>query len=244
MKANSILKNIKWAFLSCIGLLICLVLASMTIMAAPSVTTTVNGTLQLKISDLQVSSITASTAVISWTTNGGSSSQVFYDTRAYTNTSEYAFRSSLNNAPLTQHSITLIRLLPNTIYHIRARSALNGTNFQAVSDDLSFETLSFHMAPGVSTLTGLPMFNKSATLWGLLSYKGTTSEVTVYFQWGKTSSYGSETHQQTVRHTPAVFRDMVGGLKANTVYHFRAVAEGDGISYGRDETFRTYLWPF
>jgi hypothetical protein len=200
----------------------------------------------LTISNVLVHGITTNLATISWETNRSATSQVFYDTSSHANVTDYAYHSNLNNALVTRHSANIYGLLPSTTYHFRVRSSatISENNLLAFSENLSFKTAINHVAPGVSTLAGLPVFNKSAVLGGSLNYKGTSPEITVYFQWGKSTSYGNETEHQTIRHTPAVFRDMIGGLKANTVYHFRAVAEGDGISYGRDETFRTYRWPF
>jgi hypothetical protein len=200
----------------------------------------------LTISNVLAHGITTNFATISWQTNRSATSQVFYDTSSHAKVTDYAYHSNLNNAPVTHHSVNIYGLLQSTTYHYRVRSSatISVNNLLAVSDDLSFKTPSSHIAPSVSTLAGLPLFNKSADLWGMLSYKGTSSSVTVYFQWGKTKDYGSETNHQTLKNAPYFFKALITTLKLNTVYHFRAVAVGDGTSYGQDETFRTYLWPF
>ncbi len=66
-----------------------------------------------------------------------------------------------------------------------------------------------------------------------------------YFQWGTTTSYGSQTIPETIT-AGAVgpFSAGVSGLVPGTVYHFRAVvANIDGASYGADATFVTGFPP-
>ena len=54
----------------------------------------------------------------------------------------------------------------------------------------------------------------------------------------------SFTSHQTLMGTHSIFVAWVTNAERNTTYHFRAVAVGDVISYGNDETFRTVPWPF
>jgi hypothetical protein len=67
--------------------------------------------------------------------------------------------------------------------------------------------------------------------------------VEVYFQWGKTNSYGFETAHQTLTGAPNIILALATPLTPNTTYHFRAVAVGDGTSYGQDQVFRTLPLP-
>jgi hypothetical protein len=62
--------------------------------------------------------------------------------------------------------------------------------------------------------------------------------VTVYFEWGLTTSYGYETTPQAMSATGS-FSDNLTGLSANNTYHFRAKAVGDGTTFGNDITFIT-----
>jgi hypothetical protein len=74
---------------------------------------------------------------------------------------------------------------------------------------------------------------------GRLNSMGTASSVEVYFQWGKTKDYGNETAHWTLTSAPNIFLAVAASLTPNTTYHFRAVAVGDGTSYGQDQVFRT-----
>jgi phage head maturation protease len=79
----------------------------------------------------------------------------------------------------------------------------------------------------------------SATLNGSVDPHGLTT--TVYFQYGRTTSYGSTTLSQiktgnTYQNVPA----NISGLTASTTYHFRLVATNSaGTRYGVDRTFTT-----
>src|SRR5437868_10965266 len=64
---------------------------------------------------------------------------------------------------------------------------------------------------------------------------------TVYFQYGTSTSYGLTTAIQSK--TGDTYQNVVatiGGLTANTTYHFRIVATNSaGTRYGADQTFTT-----
>jgi hypothetical protein len=79
----------------------------------------------------------------------------------------------------------------------------------------------------------------SATLVGEITEDGGDPNLTVWFQYGKTTSYGLETSHQA-KYGLGKFCDTVYNLSACTTYHFRAVGQnGAGISYGEDKTFTT-----
>ncbi|MEK6287230.1 MAG: fibronectin type III domain-containing protein [Acidobacteriota bacterium] len=86
------------------------------------------------ISGVGASSLTSSSAVISWNTNEGSDTQVQYGT-----TASYGSGTSLSTAMVTSHSATVAGLSANTLYHYRARSKDAAGNL-AVSGDFSFTT--------------------------------------------------------------------------------------------------------
>jgi hypothetical protein len=79
----------------------------------------------------------------------------------------------------------------------------------------------------------------SATLNGRVNPDGLTT--TVRFQYGRTTSYGSTTANQTkTGNTTQNVTANISGLTANTTYHFRIVATNShGTSYGSDRTFTT-----
>ena len=66
-----------------------------------------------------------------------------------------------------------------------------------------------------------------------------------FFQWGTTTSYGSQTTPGTIAAGGAgPFSAAISGLVPGTVYHFRAVVVNiDGASYGADATFVTGVFP-
>jgi hypothetical protein len=88
------------------------------------------------------SSITCSSAVISWQTNGHSTSQVFYDTVWHGNVADYARHVESDSLVLT-HSLSLSGLSSGTRYYFAVKSVLtdNGNSLTAVEDNFFFTTL-------------------------------------------------------------------------------------------------------
>jgi len=94
----------------------------------------------------------------------------------------------------------------------------------------------------VTTFNAWPVGYRMALLRGRLDDMGTRSSVDVYFEWGETADYGSETKVRRMTHTGR-FSAVIHGLTPGTTYHFRAVAESEGISYyGLDRSFTTMRW--
>jgi hypothetical protein len=105
------------------------------------------------------------------------------------------------------------------------------------------ETLSAYIAPTVTLIGSNPVLDTSVLLRGFLDDRGSVSSIIVYFQWGKTTDYDSETSHQTLTSNDTLFVAWITPLKKSTTYHFRAVAVGDGVSYSEDETFQTMPYP-
>ena len=98
------------------------------------------------ISNVQSSNITASSALITWTTNEASNSTVEYGL-----TISYGSTAS-NGTNVTSHSITLGSLAANTLYHYRVKSTDAAGN-TATSPDHSFQTGgSFAYAPSATAI--------------------------------------------------------------------------------------------
>jgi hypothetical protein len=86
----------------------------------------------------------------------------------------------------------------------------------------------------------------SATLTGSSANAGLAAG-NVFFQYGTSTAYGSQTASQPLAAslaTPMPFSALVSGLQPATTYHFRAVAVSpEGTSVGADQTFTTALPP-
>ncbi len=77
----------------------------------------------------------------------------------------------------------------------------------------------------------------SAVLNGTVSPNGLTT--TYYFEYGTTTAYGLATASRTTDADASV-SETVGGLSADTTYHYRLVAtNSSGTSYGPDRSFQT-----
>lgn len=79
----------------------------------------------------------------------------------------------------------------------------------------------------------------TATLKGAVNPRGVAT--TVFFQIGPTTAYGARTPNQAAGNGSTSFavRGAVAGLTPNTLYHYRVVASGGGVTRGADRTFRT-----
>jgi len=86
------------------------------------------------ISSVTATSISSSSATITWMTNEASDSQVEYGL-----TTSYGNSTTLNPSLVTSHSAGLAGLSANTLYHYRVKSKDASTNL-AVSGDFTFTT--------------------------------------------------------------------------------------------------------
>jgi hypothetical protein len=95
-----------------------------------------NGNLPV-IAGITTSSITATSAIITWTTNVPATSQVYYGP-----TTSYNF-STLNDSAFVQsHSMAINDLVPGRLYHYQVLSGeINGNT--AVSQDITFTTANY-----------------------------------------------------------------------------------------------------
>ena len=108
-----------------------------------------------------------------------------------------------------------------------------------VPDVGAFEFNGIPPAPIVTTNPATNVASFSATLNGSVNPRESTT--TVYFQYGLTTSYGSNTPMQTrTGNTVQAISANISGLSASTTYHFRIVAHNaGGTAYGSDRTFTT-----
>ncbi len=128
-------------------------------------------------------------------------------------------------------------LASGTTYYYKAKAVGDGTSYGA---EMSFTTLT--TPPSVTTNDASNLATTSARLNGDLTSLGTAGNVDVSFEWGLTTSYGSETAPEPKAVTGTYGADL-SGLSPNTTYHFRAKAIGQGTAYGADMQFTTGTTP-
>jgi hypothetical protein len=95
-------------------------------------------------------------------------------------------------------------------------------------------------APSTTTSSPADVGQSSATLNGTVNPNGQST--TYYFQYGTTTSYGTQTSPADVGSgtTPVAVHQAIFGLSQNTTYHYRLVAtNATGTTNGADGTFTT-----
>jgi len=162
-----------------------------------------------------------------------------YDTSSHSDYTQYRYSTSnqtMNN--VGSFSETLEGLRAGITYYFRAvASSEYGTS---QGGEKSFTTSS--TPPSVTTNDATNIGSTSATLNGHLDSMGTASSVTVYFEWGTDTNYGHTTTPQIMTSTGDFYFNLEG-LTPGTTYHYRAVAVGDGTTYGSDKSFTTTTTP-
>jgi Fibronectin type III domain len=126
----------------------------------------------------------------------------------------------------------------STTYYYRVR-AYNGYGTSGNSNVINVTTLTPTGAPVAITNPATLIASHSATLNGSVDPHGFNT--TVYFQYGRTTSYGFRTPNQikTGNNYQNVSAN-ISGLSAGTTYHFRIVGtNAAGTRYGSDRTFTT-----
>lgn len=93
----------------------------------------------LTISDVSAIRISHNHATICWSTDGKTTSQVFYDTVSHDSIADYTYYTSERKALVERHKVTLNKLSPSTTYYYRVRSTVGGAEF--ISDEYTFRTL-------------------------------------------------------------------------------------------------------
>ncbi|MGH8370786.1 MAG: LamG-like jellyroll fold domain-containing protein, partial [Gammaproteobacteria bacterium] len=134
--------------------------AGLSTTSNPVSVTTQGNTNSPVISTVQSSSLTASGATITWTTDQATNSQVLYGT-----TIAYGSSSALSGTLTTTHSVTLAGLTAGTTYHYQVESA-NANGILSESADNTFTTASSGSGSG-----GLP---KPIGYWKLDEGSGAT----------------------------------------------------------------------
>ncbi len=174
------------------------------------------------ISAVQATGITNNAATILWTTDLASSSQVEYGT-----TTSYGSQTTVNNTPVTLHSVGLSGLIPDTLYHYRVISTAGGTS---TSGDYTFTTL------GPPSILDPITVNTTATTATVMWTTSQPSDGRVNY--GPTSAYGSQAvdpYSGMTSHSVTIV-----GLTPSTPYHYQCVSVNVyGSTQSTDRTFST-----
>ncbi|MCG3111081.1 MAG: fibronectin type III domain-containing protein [Candidatus Manganitrophus sp. SB1] len=182
------------------------------------------------LSAIAAGTVTATSAVIGWTTNEAATAQVEYGT-----TTAYGATSALDNTLLTGHTRTLSNLTPSTTYHFRVISKDAADN-TATSGDNTFTTTAppDTMAPALSGIAAGDLTSSSATIsW-------TTNELSdTQIQYGTTTAYGSTTSLNSTMTTS--HSQNLTGLSPSTLYHYRVLSKdaAGNLATSGDNTFTT-----
>jgi hypothetical protein len=168
------------------------------------------------ISNVVVSSITNTSAMITWTTDQASSSQVNFG-----KTTGYGSSSTLDPTLVTSHSVTLTGLTLGTTYDFDVVSANSGA-MSATSGNSTFLTTNVTYTPPVIT---------NVTTTNLTSTSVTVTWTTDQPSWsqvnyGTTTTYGASTTLDTTLVT--THSETITGLTAGTLYDFDVVSTNAG----------------
>ena len=99
--------------------------------------------------------------------------------------------------------------------------------------------LAFYISAGTSCPANTTVGETQATLVGDVTDDGGDPNLEVWFQYGLTTNYGSETPKVS-QHGTGVFCATIKNLTPCTKYHYRAVAKNSAAtSYGENKSFTT-----
>ena len=121
----------------------------------------------------------------------------------------------------------------------------NGTKIVAQFNDFTVirlvkSTNYQSQSPVVATNAASGITATGGVLNGALTTLGNVGQVTLSFEWGTTTNYGSSISAvpTIVTAVPASFTSSLSGLTAGTTYHYRAVANAGSVTvYGADQQF-------
>jgi hypothetical protein len=177
---------------------------------------------------LPATDVTNTTATLNGSLSGATAAHFEYGT-----TSSYGSSVPLDTVADGLVSAPTGLLSPNTTYHFRLFSdAGNG-------DDLTFRTEPNPTPPAISSQLASAITTRGAHVRATLDPNG--AETTYYFQYGRSTGYGTRTEELTVSGTdPVTVEADLTGLAPYTRYHWRLFARSAaGRTPGRDHTLRT-----
>ena len=186
------------------------------------------------ISGVAASSVSATGATVSWSTNEAADTQVEYGTDT-----SYGSLSTLAAAKVTSHGVGLGGLSATTTYHYRVLSRDAAGNL-ATSADFTFTT----SAPADTTGPTISVVDASLVSTTSATIGWTTNEAAdTQVEYGATTSYGSRTTLAallTTNHAATL-----ASLTAGTTYHYRVLSRDAAGNLGtsQDMTFTTAAAP-
>ena len=182
----------------------------------------------LAASTLPATEVTNTSATLNGTTDTAGTAHFDYGTSA-----SYGLLTPSEPVAPGAVSAQVTDLSPNTTYHFRL--VVDGDT----ASDVTFRTEPNPTPPGVSKQVSSGVTTGGAHVSASLDPNG--AETTYYFQYGRTTGYGTRTEQMTVSGSdPVTVGAELTGLRPYTRYHWRLFARNvAGRTPGADRTFRT-----
>jgi hypothetical protein len=182
------------------------------------------------ISSIMSSNIGANSALITWTTDEDSTSQVSYGT-----TTAYGSSTTMITSMVKLHSVVLSGLSASTMYHYQV-SSKDAAGNNAMSADFSFTTMAPDTTmPVISVVASSNIATTSAKItW-------TTDELaTTEMAYGTTTAYGTASSDLSLSTS---HQRVLTGLTAGTTYHYQVSSKdaSGNIATSADFTFVTLV---
>lgn len=166
---------------------------------------------------ITVSAITPDSALIAWTSDQPSSSQVEFGT-----TTAYGTLSAFNSSPVTSHSVMLTGLAPGTTYNCAALST-DSAGQVGVSSNFTFTTSGTVAAAETVKISEIGRITASGITTDSAAISWTTDQPsTSQVAYGPTPAYGSLSAFAAAPVTAHSLR--LTGLAAGTTYNYAALS--------------------
>jgi sugar lactone lactonase YvrE len=189
------------------------------------------------VSSGKASKVTRTSAMLSGTINGDGEPAKYRFEWGTTEAYGQSTPTTAAGAGEEKVSVALATLHPSTTYYFR----IVGENANGENEGIGRQ---FTTTPAVELSTGAvkELQPESATLTGTLTPGGFDTHY--YFEWGTTNNYGAKSPELPAdagsSATAVSVEAKLGGLTANTVYHYRLVGENEfGGTFGSDQMFTT-----